>query len=85
MVSHVCLADCVSGSGQYAELWRSAYWVISSSMGRSWLAFVLQRCERWLGTGRDGRSNYDDLCLYLSEDGLDSAHVKLETGRGGVN
>lgn len=73
------------GKEEKAELWRSAYWVISSSMGRSSLAFVLQRRERWLGTGRDGRSNYDDPCLYLSEDGLDSVRVQLETGRGGVN
>lgn len=73
------------GKEEKAELWRSAYWVISPSMGRSSLVFVLQRRERWLGIGRGGRSNYDDPCLYLSEDGLDSARVQLETGRGGVN
>lgn len=70
------------GKEEKAELWRLAYWMISSNMGRM-LSFRDMR-GGWAQAEMD-RAIMMNPCLYLSEDRLDSAHVHLEVGSRGVN
>lgn len=73
------------GKEEKAELWRPAYWMISSSMGRSSLVFVFRDVRGGWAQAEMDRAIMANPCLYLSEDGLDSAHVQLEIGSRGVN